>query len=130
MTLSKQFWPFVAGPWILLASLLFFSTVGCTGIPKAPENSYQAYVIAGEARASLITTLAALNNAGYIDSEDYGDIDAAIELTNLALQVWADALIQGTPTEEAEKKFFESFEKLKDIRDPALIESKSRKPDA
>jgi len=114
-----------------LVSLLLFmgfaGLPGCSSTPEVSNNSYAAFVTAGEARSSVINTISILNEAGYIDEDDWEDIDAAIELTGIALRLWSEALMNQEPTEEAEQKFYESFRYLKDIRDPALEDSQTPK---
>jgi len=111
----------------LLLFMGFTGLPGCSSTPEVSNNSYAAFVTAGEARSSVINTISILNEAGYIDEDDWEDIDAAIELTGIALRLWSEALMNQEPTEEAEQKFYESFRYLKDIRDPALEDSQTPK---
>lgn len=114
----------------IFVCMAFASLPGCVGTPQAKQTSYEAFVVAGEARASVITSITLLNDAGFIDEDDYEDIDLAIELTGQALRLWSESLLKGEPSQEAEQKFYESFEVLKGVRDPALYQANQRKPDA
>lgn len=102
----------------LLMLVGFASATGCASTGEATDN--QAFVLAGEARATAIKTLTGLNNAGFISPEDYEEIDAAIEITGIALDLWHEALLEGRPTGAAKKQFYRGYETFRLYQEPSL----------
>lgn len=102
----------------LMLCMGFSSMTGCASTGEATDN--QAFVLAGEARATAIKTLTGLNNAGFISPEDYEEIDAAIEITGIALDLWHEALLEGRPTGAAKEQFYRGYETFRLYQEPSL----------
>jgi len=114
---------------LMVSVLLLMGSAQMTGCASTPEdpNGYKAFVIAGEARATAIKTLAVLNDAGLIDPSSYEDIDAAVSLTGAALRMWKDALDSGDDPTESENLFYDNFETFRKIQKEA---ERPREPNA